>query len=208
MKGVCINRPVMHWGFRGKKMGILFFFLIFIFTLFCFTILYWFGYTLTWISHGCTWVPNLEPPSHLPPHIISMDHPHAPAPSILYPVLNIDWHFVSYMIVYMFQCHSPKMGILKKCFDLSLEFRGKTTVKMNKFYISSFLFHKWSSRNLMVWSKSCKTLPSGHFGGCYSDLLTNGSIELKGGTDKPMLLSLFYFLLLLKTFSPHLLSFW
>ena len=44
----------------------------------------------------------------LPPHIISLDHPRAPAPSILYPVSNIDWRFVSYMIVYMFQCHSPK----------------------------------------------------------------------------------------------------
>ena len=108
MKGVCINRPVMHWGFRGKKWEFYFiFFLIFIFTLFCFTILYWFGYTLTWISHGCTWVPNSEPPSHLPPHIISLDHPRAPAPSILYPVSNTDWRFVSYMIVYMFQCHSP-----------------------------------------------------------------------------------------------------
>ena len=47
-------------------------------------------------------------PSHLPLHIISLEHPHAPAPSILYPVSNIDWQFVSYMIVYMFQCHSPK----------------------------------------------------------------------------------------------------
>ena len=45
--------------------------------------------------------------SHLPPHIISLDHPRAPAPSILYPASNIDWRFVSYMIVYMFQCHSP-----------------------------------------------------------------------------------------------------
>ena len=27
---------------------------------------------------------------------------------MLYPALNIDWRFVSYMIVYMFQCHSPK----------------------------------------------------------------------------------------------------
>ena len=85
------------------------FFLIFIFTLFYFTIVYWFYHTLTWIHHGCTWVPNPERPSHLPPHIISLDHPHAPAPSILYPVLNIDWHFVSYMIVYMFQCHSPRL---------------------------------------------------------------------------------------------------
>ena len=48
-----------------------------------------------------TWTP-------LPPHIISLDHPHAPAPSILYPASDIDWQFVSYMIVHMFQCHSPK----------------------------------------------------------------------------------------------------
>ena len=58
------------------------FFLIFIFTLFYFIILYWFCHTLTWICHGCTWVPNPEPPSHLPPHIISLNHPCAPAPSI------------------------------------------------------------------------------------------------------------------------------
>ena len=50
------------------------FFLVFIFTLFYFTILYWFCHTLTWIHHGCTWVPKHEPPSHLPPHIISLDH--------------------------------------------------------------------------------------------------------------------------------------
>ena len=30
------------------------YFLIFSFTLFCFTILYWFCHTLTWISHGCS----------------------------------------------------------------------------------------------------------------------------------------------------------
>ena len=49
-----------------------------------------------------------EPPSHLPPHNISLGHPRAPAPSILYPASDIDWRFDSYMIVYMFQCHSPK----------------------------------------------------------------------------------------------------
>ena len=87
-----------------------FFFLIFIFTLFYFTILYWFCRTLTWIHHGYTCVPKHEPSSHLPPHNISLGHPRAPAPSMLYPASDIDWRFDSYMIVYMFQCHFPKLS--------------------------------------------------------------------------------------------------
>ena len=39
---------------------------------------------------------------------ISLGHPRAPAPSMLYPASDIDWRFDSYLIVYMFQCHSPK----------------------------------------------------------------------------------------------------
>ena len=73
-----------------------------------FTILYWFCHTSTWICHGCTHVPNPEPPSHLPPHTIPLGHPSAPAPSILYHASNLNWWFISYMILYMFQCHSPK----------------------------------------------------------------------------------------------------
>ena len=61
---------------------ILFILFIYLF-IFYFTILYWFCHTLTWVCHGCTWVPNPEPCFHLPPHIISLDHPCAPAPSIL-----------------------------------------------------------------------------------------------------------------------------
>ena len=52
--------------------------------------------------------PILNPPSHLPPHTIPLDHPSTPAPSFLYPALNLDWRFVSYMILYMVLCHSPK----------------------------------------------------------------------------------------------------
>ena len=84
----------------------LFFFLNF--TLFYFTILYWFCHTSTWIRHGCTWVPDPELPSHFPPHTIPLGHPRAPAPRILYPASNLDWRFISYMILYMFQCHYPK----------------------------------------------------------------------------------------------------
>ena len=93
------------WLLRTKRYCILAFLFLFFFY---FTILYWFCRTLTWIHHRCTWVPNPEPPSHYPPHTISLGHPSAPAPSILYPVSNLDQQFVSYMIVHMFQCQSPK----------------------------------------------------------------------------------------------------
>ena len=71
------------------------------FFFFYFTILFWFCHTLTWVRHGCTRVPNPEPPSHLPPHTIPLGHPSAPAPSFLYPASNLDWRFVSYMILYI-----------------------------------------------------------------------------------------------------------
>ena len=73
-----------------------------------FTILYWFCHTSTWICHECTRVPLPEPPSHLPPQSIPLGIPSAPAPSILYHASNLDWQFVSHMILYVFQWHSPK----------------------------------------------------------------------------------------------------
>ena len=73
-----------------------------------FTIVYWFCHTSTWIRHRYTRVPHPEPPSLLLSRTIPLGHPSAPAPSILYPASNLDWWLVSYMILYMFQCHSPK----------------------------------------------------------------------------------------------------
>ena len=75
---------------------------IIIIIIFYFTILYWFCRTSTCIHHGCTRVPHPEPASLLPPHTIPLGHPSAPAPSFLYPASNLDWRFVSYMILYMF----------------------------------------------------------------------------------------------------------
>ena len=67
-----------------------------------FTIFYWFCHTSICIHHGYTHVPRPEPPSHLPSHIIPLGHPSAPTPSFLYPAFNLDWKFISYMILYMF----------------------------------------------------------------------------------------------------------
>ena len=86
-------------------------------------------------------------PSHLPPHNISLGHHCAPAPSILYPALDIDWQFISYMIVYMFQCHapksshplplplSPKVRSIHLCLFCCLAYRVILTVFLNSIYM-------------------------------------------------------------------------
>ena len=76
--------------------------------LFNFTILYWFCHISKWICHRYICVPHPEPSSFLPPCTIPLGHPSAPAPSIQYRASNLDWQLISYMIVYIFQCHSPK----------------------------------------------------------------------------------------------------
>ena len=78
------------------------------FLFFYFTVLYWICHTSTCICHGYAHVSHPEALSLLPPHTIPLGHPSAPAPSILYPASNLDWRLISYMILYMFQCHYPK----------------------------------------------------------------------------------------------------
>ena len=67
-----------------------------------------FCHTLTWISHGCMCVSHPEHPSHLPPHPIPLGHPSGPALSTLSHASILDWQSISHMIIYMFQCYSPK----------------------------------------------------------------------------------------------------
>ena len=73
-----------------------------------FTILYWFCQTSKWIRHRYTCVPYPEPSSLLPPHTVPLGRPSAPAPSIQYRASNLDWQLILYMILYVFQFHSPK----------------------------------------------------------------------------------------------------
>ena len=94
---------INHCGFRN------FFFLIFISTLFYFTILYWF---LPYIDMNPPWVYMCSPSWTAPPtflpipslRVIPMHQPQAPC------IMHQTWtgDFVSHMIIYMFQCHSPK----------------------------------------------------------------------------------------------------
>ena len=72
------------------------------------TILYCFCHISTWIHHRYTHVPHPEPSSLLPPRTIPLSPPSGPAPSIPYRSSNLDWRLISYTILFMFQCHSPK----------------------------------------------------------------------------------------------------
>ena len=87
-----------------------------------------------------------EPPSLLPPHTIPLGHPSAPAPSLLYPASNLDCQFISYMILYMFQCHSPKSTpplpppqspkdcSIHLCLSCCLTYRVVVTIFLNSIY--------------------------------------------------------------------------
>ena len=121
-----------------------FFYLILFFN---FTILYWFCHISKWICHRYTCVPHPEPSSLLPPHTIPLGRPSAPAPSIRYCTSNLEWWFVSYMILYMFQCHSPKSShclplpqspqdcSIHLCLSCCLIYRVIVTTFLNSIYM-------------------------------------------------------------------------
>ena len=101
-----LSNKILHLHFtiyiyliQNAKLFILFFY---------FAILHWFCHTSTWIRHRYTRAPHPDPSSPLSPCTIPLGRPSAPASSIQYRASNLDWRLVSYMILYMFQCHAPK----------------------------------------------------------------------------------------------------
>ena len=117
-----------------------------------FTILYWFCHMSTWVHHRYTHVPHPEVRSLPAPHTIPLGHPSAPAPSIQYHASNLDWRFISYMILYMFQCHSPKLShpfplpqspkafSIHLCLFCCLAYRVIITIFLNSIYCFSILY--------------------------------------------------------------------
>ena len=93
--------------------------------------------------------PHPETPLHFPPHTIPLGHPGAPAPSIQYRASNLDWGFVSDMILYIFQCHSPKSShplplpqspkdySTHQCLFCCLIYRVIVTIFLNSIYMLS-----------------------------------------------------------------------
>ena len=98
---LCTN-GVMLFAFFLSVHVIYLFFLLLLYNIVL--ILPYINMNLPWV-YMCSqsWTP-LPPSSPYHPSGSSQ----SPAPSILYPASNLDWQFVSYMILYMFQCHSPK----------------------------------------------------------------------------------------------------
>ena len=131
----------------GKPTLSVFHLFIYLLFLLYFTLQYCIGFAIHWheSTTGVHEFPNMNPPSHLPLHIISLDHPCVPAPSILYPASNIDWWFVSYMIVYMLECHSPKSShplpqspkvcCTHLCLFCCLAYRVIITIFLNSIYM-------------------------------------------------------------------------
>ena len=78
----------------------------FLLLLLFFTLQYCIGFAIH--QHESATSVHVFPILNPPPSSLPLGHPSAPAPTILYPASNLDWWFVSYMILYMFQCHSPK----------------------------------------------------------------------------------------------------
>ena len=127
-----------------------FFFFFFNFILFLnFTILIGSAIYRNESTTGIHVFPILNPPPSylLPPHTIPLGCPIAPAPSIQYRALNLDWWLVSYMILYIFQCHSPKSShpfplpqspkdcSIHQCLFCCLVYRDIVTIFLNSIYM-------------------------------------------------------------------------
>ena len=131
-----------------------------------------------------SWTPSL-------PCTIPLGHPSAPAPSIQFHTSNLDWQFVSYMILYKFQCHSsksshplplpqsPKDCSIHLCLFCCLEYRVIVTIRV--FSNESLLCIRWPN----VWSFSFSISPFNEYSGLISFRMDCLDLLALQGTQEP-----------------------
>ena len=124
--------------------------------------MYWFCHTSTWICHRYTHVPHPEPPFHLSPCTIPLGHPSAPAPSIQYHALSVDWWFVSYMIHVSMPFSqiippSPSPTESKRLFYTSVSL-FLSRIQGYRYHLSKFHIYAFSSVQLSSVAQPCPTL--------------------------------------------------
>ena len=75
------------------------------------TILWWFlPYTDMNQPQVYMCLPQPEPASHLPAHLIPLGSPSAPTLSALFHDPNLDYSSILHRVIYMFQCYSLKLS--------------------------------------------------------------------------------------------------
>ena len=99
-----------------------FFFNINLFNWRLITILYWFCRTSTWICHGCTHVPNPEPPTSLPVPSLWVIPVHQPQASC---ILHWTWTGGASFLIWYYTCFN---AILPNHPTLTLSHRVQKTV--------------------------------------------------------------------------------
>ena len=129
-----------------------------------FALQYCIGFAIHWHEsamgvHEFPIMNPLPPPSSYHPSWLSQ----CTSPSILYPASNIDWRLISYLIIYMFQCHSPKSShplplpqspkvrSIYLCLFFCLSYRVIITIFLNSIRNKSPVQVRWRIQDAWGW---------------------------------------------------------